>query len=159
MPANTKSNLQNYVKKSQDEAIDGAKVAAQIINRMKENNKTKIIARIKATNPDIAQRIEEKMFRFDDIADLTDQGVQLLIKEIDHQSLVISLKTASAEVKEMLFKNMSERKKIMVEDDFINLPPMRLSEVETAQRSILNRLDQLRTAGAIRTNDVNDVWV
>jgi flagellar motor switch protein FliG len=142
-----------------DEKVDGPGIAAQILNRMNTRNKDRIVERIKTAEPALAAKIQEKLYTFEEIATLTPQGVQLLIKEIDHRDLVLSLKAASTAVKGTLLQNMSERKQQVVQDDLAALPPTRLSEVEEAQRRIMNRLDNLRMAGMIKTQSKQDVWV
>lgn len=146
-------------KKDEDEAVDGPGIAAQILNRMSSENKARIVKSIQQSNPELATKIEEKLFNFEEIADLTPQGMQLLLKEVAHADVVLSLKKASPHVKSALMQNISERKQQMLEEDFINLPPVKLTDVENAQRRILFKLDELRKAGLIRTQSKNDVWV
>lgn len=142
-----------------DEKVDGPGVAAQILNRMSTTVKDRIVANIKAAQPALAAKIEEKLFNFDEIAELQPQGVQILVKSVEHKDLVIALKTANPGVKSALYGNMSERKREMVEEDFHALPPTRLIEVEEAQRRIMIRLDELRKAGLVKTAGKKDVWV
>ena len=142
-----------------DEAIDGASVAAKILNSMRPSNRERIVKAIQARQPDLAVKIEEKLYNFEEIADLQPQGVQILLKEISHTDLVLSLKTASDTVKTVLFENMTERRKLIVEDDFANLPQVKLRDVEEAQRRIMQKLTALRTAGLLKTQSKNDIWV
>ncbi len=152
LPSYPKSNL---------EPVDGARVAARILNRMSESNKRRIVDAIQAKNPTIAAKIQEKIFTFDDVAQLNRKSIQILINEIEHEDLVVSLKLASDELKEVLLSNMSERKRSLVEDDFAALPPMKLSEVEDAKKRILSKADELRTSGRIQcgTGDKSEVYV
>ncbi len=145
--------------KSLGEPVDGPKIVADILNRMNPANKEKIVRAIQASNPEIATKIEEKLFNFDDIAELTPQGVQVLLKEIDQNDLLLSLKTASKKASSALFENMSERRRQIVQSDFENMGQRRLSEVDEAQKRILRKLDELRTAGLIKTQGKQDVWV
>ena len=142
-----------------DEAVDGPKVAADILSRMKPAVQARLQKAIEAVDPAIAQKIADNIIRFDSIIELNTKGLQVLLKEIPHQDLVLSLKTASQTVKDILFNNMSERKQTMVREDLAALPPTRLSEIEQAQRRIVMKMDELRTSGAIRTDSKNDVWV
>lgn len=142
-----------------DEAVDGPKVAADILSRMKPAVQARLQKAIEAVDPAIAEKIAANIIRFDSIIELNTKGLQVLLKEIPHQDLVLSLKTASQTVKEILFNNMSERKQTMVRDDLAALPPTRLSEIEQAQRRIVQKMDELRTSGAIRTDSKNDIWV
>lgn len=143
----------------EDEKVDGAKIAAEILTRMPTPHREKVMKAIEKADPEIAVKVTEKMFNFSDIASLTPQGAQVLINAIEHKDLVISLKTAAPEVKEIFFGNMSERKAEMVREDFRALPKVRVSDVEDAQRRILKILDELRSSGQIRTQSKNDIWV
>ena len=143
---------------TKDEKVDGPKVAAQILNSMKSTNKEKIVKAIAATDPSLAQKIGQNLFTFEDIADFSTNGVQLLIKEIDHRDLVTSLKTASERLKGVFFANMSERKLQIVQEDFAALPPTQLGEIEECQRRIVRKADELRTQGLVRTQGKGDIW-
>ena len=145
--------------KSPDETVDGPAVAAKILNSMRPQNRERLVKAIQGSNPDLAVKIEEKLFNFEEIADLQPAGVQLLIKEVEHRDLVLSLKTASANVKKVLFENMSERRQQIVSEDFSALPAVKLREVEDAQRRIMQKLAALRTSGLLRTQSKNDIWV
>ncbi len=151
--------MADHDKSNRDEFVDGPKLAAEILNRMDPSNKEKIVKAIQTVAPEIATRIEENLYNFDAIAELTPQGVQTLLKVIDPQDLLLSLKTASVLVKDTLYANMSERKQQIVKSDFEAMPQVRLSEVQEAQRRILKKLEELRTAGEIRTRSKHDVWV
>ena len=141
------------------ESVNGPKVAADILSRMKPAVQARLQRAIEAVDPAIAQKIADNIIRFDSIIELNTKGLQVLLKEIPHQDLVLSLKTASQTVKDILFNNMSERKQTMVQEDLAALPPTRLSEIEQAQRRIVLKMDELRTSGAIRTDSKNDLWV
>jgi flagellar motor switch protein FliG len=88
-------------------------------------------------------------FTYEDILKIDDTGVQLVIKEIQHQDLLVSLKTASDELKEKLFSSMSERAAIMLSEDLESLGPMKISEVEKAQQNIIAVCKQLEEDGKI----------
>lgn len=143
----------------QDEPVDGPRVAAEILKRMPSKDQARLVKAIEDSHPEIAKQIQENLFTFNDIAELTTQGLQVLIREIDHRDLVISLKRASEKVKQALFSNMSERKRKMVEDDFAALPPTHIEDVEQAQRRIIAKADELRTNGIIRSGSTKDVWI
>lgn len=136
---------------SKDETVNGPKIAAQILSRMSAGHQSKLMQAIEGKDSKIAKEIKKNLVRFEDIADLTEQSVQLLIKNIDHRDLVVSLKTASEKVKRALFANMSERKRQVVEEDFSVLPPIKLGEIEESQRRITAKMDELITAGTIRS--------
>jgi len=144
---------------SNDEAVNGPKIAADILSRMAPAAQARLQKAIERVDPVIAKKIADNVIRFDSIVDVGAKGLQVLIKEVPHEDLVLALKTASQNVKEILFNNMSERKGAMVRDDLAALPPTRLSDIEAAQQRIVRKLDELRTSGAIRTESKNDLWV
>ncbi|MCO6432664.1 MAG: hypothetical protein J5J00_17565 [Deltaproteobacteria bacterium] len=137
---------------TEDEKVDGPKIAAQILSRMPSSHREKLMKAIALSDPNAAKKIATNIVTFDDIAELTSQSIQVLIKEVDHYDLVVSLKLAKENVKAALFANMSARKKQVVEEDFTTLPPKKISEVEEAQKRITSKMDQLKTAGLIRSS-------
>lgn len=144
----------------EDEKVDGPKVAAAILNRMSPADKTRLMSAIKGKAPNIAKKIEENVLAFEDIATLAPQGIQLLIKEIDHKDLVLSLKDAKEEVKQAILSNMTQRKRTSVEEDLASIASTTsASEAQEAQKNIIRRLDELRTKGLIRSFGKHDVWV
>lgn len=145
-------------KKSKDEVVDGAKVAAQILSRMGGEAKERIIQAISQVEPELVVKIQENMFRFDDLVDVAPKGLQRLLAEVKHEDVVLSLKKASIEVKQVLLDNMSQRKRELVEGDVKTLPPTRKTEVDEAQRRILAKVEELRAAGVLQTQSKNDVW-
>lgn len=142
-----------------DEFVDGPKTAAKILARLSPSHQQRLINSIKKHSPELAIKITANILTYDDIASLTSQSIQLLIKETNHQDLVVSLKLAKEEVKNALYSNMTERKRKVVEDDLALLPPMRISEVEESQRKILVKLEELRTAGLVRSIPENEEYV
>ena len=144
---------------NEDEKVNGPRIAAQILKNMKLSSKEKIVKAIEKRSPGLAKSINDNLFRFDDIIELTPQGVQTLVKEVEHDDLVLSLKLASPKAKEVILQNMSERKKNLVESDFESLGQVRKSEVEDAQKRILGVLEQLRSQGLVRSKATSEVWV
>lgn len=137
---------------SGDEKIEGGKIAAKILNSMPAAKKQRLLEAIRGKNSEAYQHIEENILNYEDIVEIADRGLQLLIKEVDHKDLVLSLKLASAEVKSALFRNMSQNKACIVKEDFAALPPTPRAEVEGAQKRIVQKIDELRTAGLIVTH-------
>lgn len=145
--------------KSPDETVDGPGAAAAILNSMRPAQRERIMKAMQQASPEVAVKVEEKLYNFEEVADLQPQGVQILIKEIEHRDLVLSLKTASDKVKKVLFDNMTERRRQIVSEDFAALPQVKLRDVEEAQRRIMIKLSALRTSGLLKTQSKNDVWV
>ena len=145
--------------KSNDEVVNGPKVAAEILNKMRPSERERLVQSMKQAAPEVTKKVEANLISFEDIAELTPQGIQLLIKEVDHRDLVISLRAASQKVSMALYNNMSARKRQSVAEDLDSLPEMESNEIEESQHRILKTLDTLRTQGKIRSESKSDVWV
>ncbi len=129
--------------------MGGVRAAAEILNFVSTAQEASIIENIKQYDEDLAQQIMDEMFVFDNLADVDDQGVQLLLREVQSESLVIALKGAPEEVREKIFKNMSKRAVEALKEDLESKGPVRVSEVEAAQKEILKVLRQLAESGQI----------
>jgi flagellar motor switch protein FliG len=108
---------------------------------------------------DLAQRIIDEMFVFDNLVDVEDTAIQLILKEIDTASLTIALKGASEELCAKFFKNMSNRAAEILRDDLDAQGPVRMSRVETEQKAILMVARKLADAGQINLSMGNDEYV
>lgn len=142
---------------SDDESVDGPKIVADILNSMNPDNREKIVRKIKEADPGIALKIEDNLYRFDDIAELTDKSIQVLAQNLEHKDLVLALKAASKEVKEALYSNISKRKVEMLEQDLNSLPPTKLKEVESAQKRVLETVEKLREEGKVISRLKDDI--
>ena len=142
-----------------EEAVDGARVAANILNRMKAPNKERIMKRINARDARVGKLIEAKMFDFRYLIEVTDSGIQRLLQDIDNRNLAVSLKNTTDEVRSKILQNLSDRRQRVVQEEFTGLPEVRIAEVRLAQRRIMERLEQLRSAGMVKTQDPQDMWV
>jgi flagellar motor switch protein FliG len=129
--------------------MGGVKTAAEILNHMGGGAETDVINNIKEFDAELAQRIQDEMFVFEDIIAIDDRGIQLLLREVQSETLVIALKGASDELREKVFKNMSARASEMLRDDLEAKGPVRLSEVETEQKGILKIARRLADEGQI----------
>jgi len=128
---------------SKDQPINGPKVAADILSCMPAEDRSRLVEAIRSENPVIAARIEDNLFNFERITEVTDQAVQKLLREVPHRDVVISLKAAPDPVRDKILHNMSESRQRLVEDDVESLPPMKSSDVHAAQRRIIKRLEDL----------------
>ena len=129
--------------------VGGLKAAANILNLTEASKQAEIIAGIKAGDEKLAQNVEDLMFVFEDLVEIDDRGIQALLREISSDSLIIALKGAGEAMKDKIFKNMSKRAAEMLRDDLEVRPPVRLSEVETAQKEILGVARRLSESGEI----------
>jgi len=115
----------------------GPKAAAEILNLIGTANEGLIIAQIAKVDEALSQKLQDLMFVFDDLIEVDDRGMQELLREVPGDKLIIALKAADERLKQKIFKNMSERAAQMMKDDLDARGPVRLSEVETAQKEIL----------------------
>jgi flagellar motor switch protein FliG len=129
-------------------AFGGPKIAADIMN-MVGGAEAKILEEIATTDEALSQSIQELMFVFENLIEVDDRGMQELLREIPGEQLILALKVADEELKAKIFKNMSERAAEMLKDDLEAKGPVRLSEVEAAQKEILLTARRLSEEGRI----------
>ncbi|HQT26040.1 MAG TPA: FliG C-terminal domain-containing protein, partial [Burkholderiales bacterium] len=129
--------------------LGGVKVVADIMNYMGGGQETAAIENIREHDPDMAQEILDAMFVFENLLEVEDRGIQLLLREIQSESLIIALKGASEELREKIFKNMSQRAAEMMREDLESKGPVRVSEVEAEQKEILKVVRRLAEEGQI----------
>jgi flagellar motor switch protein FliG len=130
-------------------SVGGVKAAANILNLTETSKQADIIAKIKEGDEKLAQQIEDLMFVFEDLAEIDDRGIQALLREISSESLIVALKGADETMKEKIFKNMSKRAAEMLRDDLEVRGPVKLSDVEGAQKEILGVARRLSESGEI----------
>ncbi|ACL73049.1 flagellar motor switch protein G [Thioalkalivibrio sulfidiphilus HL-EbGr7] len=130
-------------------AVGGIKSAANILNFMEPSKEATIVDRIREVDEDLSQQIQDLMFVFDNLVEVDDRGIQALLREISTESLVLALKGAEDALKEKIFKNMSKRAAEMLRDDLEAKGPVRLSEVEGAQKEILTVARRMAESGEI----------
>lgn len=127
----------------------GVATAAEILNFMGSALEAEMMENVRSLDPDLAQKIEDKMFVFENIMEIDDRGIQLILREVQSESLIIALKGASEELREKIFKNMSQRAAEMMREDLESKGPVRLSEVEANQKEILKIVRRLSDEGQI----------
>ncbi|MCG2582880.1 flagellar motor switch protein FliG [Massilia sp. TS11] len=134
------------IKKS---TLGGVRAAAEILNFMSSEQEGSVMDNIKNYDNDMAQRIMDEMFVFENIIDIDDRGIQLLLREVQSEMLIIALKGAGPDLREKIFKNMSQRAAEMMREDLESKGPVRLSEVEAQQKQILQIVRRLADEGQI----------
>lgn len=130
-------------------SVGGLKAAANILNLTDSSKQAEIIAKIKEGDEALAQKIEDLMFVFEDLIKVDDRGIQALLREVSSDSLIVALKGASEEIKAKIFKNMSKRAGEMLRDDLEVRGPVKVSEVEAAQKEILGVARRLSESGEL----------
>ena len=129
--------------------LGGAKPAAEIINMLGGTMETAVLDFIREADTELAQKIMDNMFTFDDLNKLDDKGFQSLLKEVQSDSLVIALKGATPQLRDKIFKNMSSRAAETLREDLASRGPVRLSEVEAEQKELLKVVRRLTDEGVI----------
>jgi flagellar motor switch protein FliG len=129
--------------------VGGLKVAADILNSVDKSIESDILDAIKQNNEQLANDLEDLMFIFDNLKKLDDRDFQTLLRELKTESLVLAMKGADDELQNMIYKNMSKRAGELLKDDFETLGPVKLVDVEAAQKEILSIAKQLAEAGTI----------
>lgn len=130
-------------------SLGGVQTAAEIINMLGTSLETSVVDSIRENDPDLAQRIMDKMFTFEDLLKLDNKAIQMVLKEVASDALVIALKGASAELREKILTNMSSRAAEALREDLESRGPVRLSEVEAQQKDILKIVRRLSDEGQI----------
>jgi flagellar motor switch protein FliG len=129
--------------------LGGVKAAAEMINLMGTSVETAVLDYIREADNDLAQKIMDNMFTFDDLEKIDDKGIQALLKEVQSESLVIALKGATPEMREKVFRNMSTRAAETLREDLESRGPVRVSEVEAEQKEMLKVVRRLADEGQI----------
>ena len=141
------------VKKS---AMGGIRHAAEILNFVGQAAETTIMDNVREYDPELAQKILDEMFVFENLLEVDDRGIQLLLREVQSDSLIVALKGAPQELRDKVFKNMSQRAAEMLKEDLESKGPVRLSEVEAEQKEILKIARRLADEGQIQLGGGGD---
>ncbi|ALM54233.1 flagellar motor switch protein FliG [Halomonas huangheensis] len=139
--------------------MGGIRTAAEILNLMNTSQEESAIDTVRAHSEDLAQRIIDEMFLFENLADLDDRSIQLLLKEIDTNSLVVALKGAPENLKARFLLNMSQRAADLLMEDMDTRGPMRISQVEAEQKAILQIVRRMADNGEIVLSGVEEAYV
>jgi flagellar motor switch protein FliG len=131
------------------EKAGGVDTVAEILNLADRSTEKGIMEGLEAEDPDLVEQIRRLMFVFEDILLVNDKGIQSVLKEVDNEELALALKTASEDLKQKIFKNMSERAAQLIQEDMQYMGPVRVSDVESAQQKIVDIVRRLEDAGEI----------
>ena len=140
--------------------MGGVRAAAEILNFMNSSDEESVVANLRQLDSDLAQRIVDEMFVFENLAEVEDTAIQLILKEIEMSQLTVALKGAPDELCEKFFRNMSNRAADMLREDLEAQGPVRLSRVEEERKNILGAARRLAEAGQITLSRAgNDEYV
>lgn len=139
--------------------LGGVEVVANILNQMDGTLENELLGKVEETDPELAERIRQLMFTFEDLIQLDGKSIQMLLKEIASDEITIALKGASDEMKEKIFSNMSERAAAMLKEDLEAMGPVRLSDVEKAQVKIAMIAKKLESEGKLVLTKGNEKFI
>jgi flagellar motor switch protein FliG len=131
------------------ERAGGVESIAEILNLVDRTTEKGILENLEEEDPDMVEQIRRLMFVFEDIILVNDKGIQSVLKEVEHDELALALKTASEELKEKIFRNMSERAATLIKEDMEFMGPVRVSDVEQAQQRVVDIVRRLEEAGEV----------
>ena len=133
----------------QSSTVGGVKAAANILNFVDTAIEGEVMEMIKDVDAELGQQIQDLMFVFDNLIEVDDRGMQQLLREVSSDTLILALKGADETMREKIFSNMSKRAAEIMRDDLENKGPVRLSEVENAQKEILSIARRMADSGEI----------
>jgi flagellar motor switch protein FliG len=142
------SRLANMLTQSMEKA-GGVETVAEILNLADRSTEKAIMEGLESEEPDLVEQIRRLMFVFEDILLVNDKGIQAVLKEVENSELALSLKTASEELKQKIFGNMSERATSMIKEDMEYMGPVRVSDVEAAQQRVVDIVRRLEESGDV----------
>ncbi|EKE02990.1 MAG: hypothetical protein ACD_20C00297G0007 [uncultured bacterium] len=138
----------------------GVDSLANILNRSDRSTEKKIMETLESYDGDLAEKVRELMFVFEDIVKLDDRSIQRILREVETKDLAMALKGANQDVKEKIYKNMSERASAMLKDDMEYMGPVRAKEVQECQTKIVSTIRALEATGEIvLSRDVEDDFI
>jgi len=166
IPPNALNELNDVMEKqftggqtSRTSAVGGIKCAASILNEMDTNNEQVVMGAINSVDVDLGNQIRELMFVFDDLGALDDRSIQALLREVPNDKLGVALRGGDPKVREKILKNMSQRAAQILTEDMEARGPVRLADVEVAQREILGIARRLADEGTIQLGGSGDSFL
>lgn len=134
----------------------GVRTAAEILNYLGATLEGQVLDTVRGHDPDLAQKIQDEMFVFENLLEVDDRGIQLILREVQSETLIVALKGASEEMRTKIFKNMSQRAAEMMKEDLESKGPVKLSDVEANQKEILKIVRRLSEEGQIALGGKGD---
>lgn len=139
--------------------MGGVRTAAEIINLMKTQQEEAVISAVREFDDELAQKIIDEMFLFENLVEMDDRSIQRVLQEVDSESLIVALKGAEPALRDKFLNNMSQRAADILRDDLANRGPVRLSQVEAEQKAILLVVRRLAESGEIVLGNSEDAYV
>ena len=139
--------------------MGGVRPAAEILNLMKSQQEEAAIEAVRDFDSELAQKIIDEMFLFENLVDVEDRSIHRLLQEVESETLIIALKGADEALRAKFFRNMSRRQSDLMTEDLASRGPVRLSQVEAEQKTILNIVRRLAETGEIIIGGSDDAYV
>jgi flagellar motor switch protein FliG len=139
--------------------MGGVRPAAEILNLMKSQQEEAAIEAVREFDQELAQKIIDEMFLFENLVEVDDRSIQRLLQEVESESLLVALKGAEQPLREKFLRNMSQRAADILRDDLSNRGPVRLSQVENEQKAILLIVRRLAETGEMVIGTSEDTYV
>jgi flagellar motor switch protein FliG len=130
-------------------AAGGSTTVAEILNQVDQNTENAIMTKLEEDRPDLSNEVRKLMFVFEDLLLVDDRSFRNILKEVNNDDLTVALKSASPEMKDKVFGNLSSRASEMIRDDLEAMGPTKLSDVEKAQQNILRAAKKLEAEGKV----------
>jgi flagellar motor switch protein FliG len=141
--------LRNEVRQVQGKQVGGVRPVAEILNFVDSATEERVMTGLNDFEPELADSIRQLMFTFDDLSKVDDQSMQVMVREVEKDKWVMAMRTASPNLKKKIFGNMSERAGALLKEEIEGMGPVRLRDVETAQREIIDIARRLEGEGKV----------
>ena len=141
--------LRNEIRQVQGKQVGGVRPIAEILNFVDNATEERVMTGLNEYEPQLADSIRQLMFTFDDLGKIDDQSMQVLVREVEKDKWVMAMRTASPNLKKKIFGNMSERAGALLKEEMESMGPVRLRDVESAQREIIDFARRLEAEGKI----------
>lgn len=139
--------------------MGGVRPAAEILNLMKSQQEDAAIAAVRGYDQELAQKIIDEMFLFENLVEIEDRGIQRILQEVENESLIVALKGADSALRDKFFRNMSKRQADIMMEDLGSRGPIRMSQVEAEQKNILLVVRRLADSGEVVIGGGDDAYV
>ncbi|HXG21549.1 MAG TPA: flagellar motor switch protein FliG [Methylomirabilota bacterium] len=141
--------LRNEIRQVRGKEIGGVKPLSEMLNFVDKATEERVLAGLEEIDQEMTNNVRSLMFTFEDLAKIDDKSMQTLIREVERDKWVLSLRTASPQMKKKVFSNMSERAGALLREEMESMGPVRLRDVESAQREVLEIARSLEAEGKI----------
>jgi len=141
--------LRNEIRQVQGKQVGGVRPIAEILNFVDNATEARVMDGLTELEPELSERIRQLMFTFEDLGKIDDQSMQVMVREVEKDKWVMAMRTASPNLKKKIFGNMSERAGTLLKEEIEGMGPVRLRDVETAQREIVDIARRLEGEGKV----------